>query len=75
MIEKKELDQVMYIDYSYWNEISNHTRLPMHARENIENDVRVFGASNQTFIEISADFKEGKDFPRLILISADKLQK
>lgn len=75
VIEKKELDQVMYIDYSYWNELSNHTRLPMHARENIENDVRVFGASNQTFIEISSALKEGKVFPRLILMSINKSSK
>ncbi|MGI6705582.1 MAG: hypothetical protein ACOX6S_04760 [Clostridia bacterium] len=68
-IHKAELHNVMYIDYSYWNALSNNTRLPIHARANILKDVRVFDVSNQGFFEIHSLFKKGVSFPRLILVS------
>jgi len=70
--EKNELYNVMYIDYSYWNELSNNTRLPINARLNIHNDIRVFETSNQGFFDISLAIKEGKSFPRLIFVSRNK---
>ncbi|MDR9856211.1 hypothetical protein RJP21_21650 [Paenibacillus sp. VCA1] len=71
-IDKDVLYNVMYINYSYWNEISNNTRLPINARLNIHNDVRVFGVSNQSFIDISLAIKRGESFPRLIFVSMNK---
>lgn len=63
------LNKVYYIDYSYWNELSNGTRLPKDAVPNIINNVKVFNVSNDGFISASKDFKNGKTFAKLILVS------
>ncbi len=60
---------VFYIDYSYWNEITNGTRLPIDAVERINNDIKVFDVPYDNFIAASSDFKQGKKFKRLILVS------
>ncbi|QHW34019.1 hypothetical protein GZH47_26650 [Paenibacillus rhizovicinus] len=72
VFEKQDLDEVMYIDYSYWNELSGGTRLPLAAAENIMNGMEVFGVSNQGFIDINFAHKNGKIFPRLILVSMNE---
>lgn len=67
-----ELESVMYIDYSYWNLLSGQTRLPIRARSNIQQDVRIFDVSNQGFRDISRAMKSGKTFPRLILVAMNE---
>jgi hypothetical protein len=42
-----------YIDYSYWNELSNGTRLPSVAAHNIRAGKVVYGQSNQGFWELA----------------------
>lgn len=68
-IDKEELSKVMYINYSYWNLLSSNTRLPINARLNILNDVRVYDVSNQGFKDISLAIKKGVSLPRLIFVS------
>lgn len=60
---------VYYIDYSYWNEITNGSRLPVDALERINNGIKVFDVPYDNFIDASSDFKHGKKFKRLILVS------
>lgn len=72
VFNKQDLSDVMYINYSYWNELSNDTRLPMYASKNIINQVEVFGVSNQGFLDISLAIKKGKVFPRLIFVSMNE---
>lgn len=75
VFQKQDLSDVMYINYSYWNEISSGTRLPMYASKNIINQIEVFGVSNQGFIDISLAIKEGIAFPRLIFVSMNEKSK
>lgn len=42
---RQDLNEVMYINYSYWNALSSDTRLPMQASKNIKNHIEVFGSS------------------------------
>ena len=69
---KQELCNVLYIDYSYWNELSNGTRLPGDAARNINNGVNVFGVSNEGFQKIHVDMMKGMVFPRLIFVSRNE---
>lgn len=69
VFQKEDLSEVMYINYSYWNELSCGTRLPIHASKNIIENVEVFGLSNQGFHDISAVIKNGKVFPKLIFVA------
>ncbi len=63
------LSKVFYIDYSYWNEITDGTRLPKDAVEKIKNNIEIYGQSNENFLQASAEFQKGKKFPKLILVS------
>lgn len=69
---KEDLQAVMYIDYSYWNQLSNNTRYPVDAAKNILNDVEIFSVSNDGFREIHSEIKRGKTFPRLIFVSCNE---
>ena len=62
-----ELARVRYIEYSYWNELSNGSRLPGDAAERIRAGVRVFGVSNGRFVAAARAVRRGVCFPPLIL--------
>lgn len=72
IFQKKDLNEVMYINYSYWNELSSDTRLPMQAASNIRNHKEVFGVSNKGFLAINSAFKQGKVFPKLIVVAMNE---
>lgn len=72
LFQKQDLNEVMYINYSYWNELSSNTRLPMQASKNILNQIEVFGVSNQGFLDINLAIKKGKVFPKLIFVSMNE---
>jgi hypothetical protein len=72
IITKQELKNVKYIDYSYWNEISNNTRLPSKSSKNIKENVEIYGVSNKGFWEIHAEIKKGKTFPYMIFVAKNK---
>ena len=62
-----ELARVRYIEYSYWNELSNGTRRPGDAAERIRAGVRVFGVANDRFLAAERAVRRGERFPPLIL--------
>lgn len=66
-LQQAELARVRYIDYSYWNELSGGSRLPVDAARRIRKGVRVFGVSNQQFIDAAHAVARGQQFPPLIL--------
>ncbi len=71
-LTRDELGKIKYIDYSYWNKLSDGTRLPRVAAENVKNGVVVFDQPNENFIEASKAFKAGKEFPTVILVGQDE---
>jgi len=72
IFSKEDLTKVMYIDYSYWNELSNHSRLPIIASKNIVNDVQIYGVSNDVFREIYSEIRQEKTFPKLIFVACNE---
>lgn len=75
IFSREDLQSVMYIDYSYWNELSSHSRLPIVAAKNVINDIKIFGKDNSGFKEINSDIKQGKTFPKMIFVSCNKSSK
>ena len=65
-----EVAHIRYIDYSYWNELSNHTRLPSVAVETIRAGREVYGVSNEGFLALAAALRNGARLPELILVGA-----
>ena len=69
--EQGDLGCILYIDYSYWNELSDGTRSPLAAAENIRQGKTVFEVPNDGFIAAADYLKSGGKLPRAILITAD----
>ena len=46
-----DLARVRYIEYSYWNELSGGSRLPLDAARQIDAGVRLWGVSNERFLD------------------------
>ena len=66
-----DFENIRYIDYSYWNELSAGTRKPLAAAETIRRGVRIFEVSNEGFLRAAEYIKGGGSFPKLFFITAD----
>lgn len=69
-LTRDEVYRVRYIDYSYWNELSNGTRLPIVAAEAIRAGREVYDVSNEGFLRAAQALRRGVRFPELILVGA-----
>ncbi len=54
MLSRQELEQVKYIEYDYWVELSRGSRLPRDAASNILAGYEVFGVSHQEVLQMAA---------------------
>ena len=64
-----DLEKVRYVDYSYWNELSEHTRSPLRAAEAIRAGKTSCGVPNDGFFEALAHLRRGGAFPPLIALT------
>ncbi len=73
ILTPSELARVRYIEYSYWNELSNGTRLASDAARQIRRGVEVFGVSNERFLRAARAVERGELFPPLILAGSGRI--
>ena len=71
-IARDALDEVHYIDYPYWNELSAGTRLPRVAAGRIHAGVRAMDRPNDGFIALAARLCAGEALGMPILIAPDR---
>lgn len=71
MILTKDLNNIRYINYDYWNELSNGTGSPLIASKNITQGKTVFNVSNASFFDGANLLKSGAKFKPCILLTAD----
>jgi hypothetical protein len=69
--EIEKLLESLYIDYDYWNELSNYTRRPLFAAQNILAGKEVFGVSNQPFLN-SSNHSQEVNFEHIILVKENQ---
>lgn len=69
MITKDDLIKVKYIDYDYWIELSNGTRLVKDGASSVNKGIEIFGQSNKIFWDALDALKQGVQFPEPILIT------
>ena len=69
-LSSKDINKIFYIDYDYWNELSNNTSSPLEAVKNINNGIEIYDVSNQPFIDGIKYLENGK-FPPVILITCN----
>lgn len=67
----KDLSNIRYIDYSYWNELSLGTHSPLIAVKTILDGIEIYGQSNEGFLKAAEFIKSGGNFSRSILLTSD----
>ena len=67
----EDLKNIYYMNYSYWNELSNNTHSPIEAAKNIEHNIEVYNVSNQPFIDGKNILEKNKTFLPMILLTHD----
>lgn len=72
MLSRQELEQVKYIEYDYWVELSRGSRLPRDAARTILAGDEVFGVSHQGVLQMAEAFRSGARFPTLILVGKNR---
>lgn len=50
-LNEKDIDNIYYIDYDYWNKLSNGTSKPVEAAKVINSGKEIYGISNQPFLD------------------------
>lgn len=66
-----DLERIRYIDYSYWNELSAGTHLPMAAAETIRKGITIYGQDNGGFLRAAEYIRSGGTFPRMFFLTSD----
>jgi hypothetical protein len=66
---RQDLEQIRYINYSYWNELSKGTGSPLDAARTIRSGVTIFNVPNDGFWQAYQWLKSGKPFPPLIMVT------
>lgn len=68
----EEVKELRYIDYSYWNELSDNTHLVGIAAKNVRRGKAVFDVSNDNFLNIAISVETGTQFPDFACFGADE---
>lgn len=68
-LDQNEVGSCKYIDYDYWNELSNQTRLVKKAAQNVKDGVVIFDVPNDAIFSIAKAVESGEAFPPIIVVS------
>lgn len=66
-----DIEKIRYIDYSYWNELSAGTQMPLDAAKTIRNGIKIYDVANDGFLQAAEYIKNGGTFPKLFFLTAD----
>lgn len=66
----EDIDKIYYIDYDYWNELSNGTSKPVEAAKVIRSGKEIYEVSNQSFLD-GVEYNKTNKFPPVILITCN----
>ena len=69
-LDKEDINNIYYIDYDYWNVLSNDTSSPLEAVKNIMDGREIFDVSNKPFLD-GVDYLKSNSFPPVILITCN----
>lgn len=69
--EQSDLDNIHYINYSYWNELSKNTGLPKVAAQTINAGIMIYDIPNDAFLRGRDYLLKGNSFRPVILITSN----
>jgi len=67
--DREDIFKILYIEYSYWNELSNYTGSPLEAAKTIISGKMIYDVPNDRAINGANKLKEGHIFPPLIFLT------
>lgn len=72
-LTRDDVTNLHYVDYSYWNELSDHTHLVKDAVKNIQKGKIVFDVPNDNFFDLAEKIRQGQtSFEPIIVWGKDK---
>ena len=71
-LTRQEVEQVKYIEYDYWVELSGGSRLARDGARRALAGIDVFGLSSKYFVDIAKALRQGAQFPTLIFVGRDE---
>lgn len=69
VLESSDLAKIRYVDYDYWNELSDNTGSPLRAAEAVRAGRTACGVPNDGFWEALSHLRRGGAFPPLIALT------
>ena len=69
--EVGDIDKIFYLNWEYWNEISNGTSKPTEASKNIYNGVEIFNVSNQPYFKGLEYLENNNKFNPIVAITCN----
>lgn len=69
VLEESDFEKIKYIDYDYWDKISEGTRLVTRGVENVRKGVEIFNVSNEQYWQVAKIVEDGGEFPEIILLA------
>lgn len=73
-LDQADASELRYIDYSYWNELSDNTRKVGVAAKNVMNGKVVFDVPNDKFFSVAEAVENGLDFGPIVVVSSSNKQ-
>jgi len=71
-LTRQEVEQVKYIEYDYWVELSGGSRLALDGARRALAGIDIFGLSSKYFVDIAGALRQGAHFPPLICVASDE---
>lgn len=71
-LSKSDVANLKYIDYDYWNELSDNTSLVGAAAENVSKGKIVFDVDNDPFLLVAEKFDSGYEAQPIIVLGDSK---
>lgn len=68
---QEDINNIYYINYDYWNLLSNNTSKPLEAAKTINKGIEIYNVSNKPFLDGVNALKENT-FPPIILITCNE---
>ena len=69
-LNSADINNIYYIDYDYWNELSNNTSNPVEASKVIKSGKEIYNVSNKPFFD-GVEYLKNNKFPPVILITCN----
>lgn len=70
--DQADAGELQYIDYDYWNELSNDTHLVKVAAENVIKGISVFDVDNEPFFLVAEKIDSGDELEPIIVLGKDE---